>query len=509
MRLAVLVVVLAGCGASLREKADDAMKRRDYRQAAELYDQALVKQPNDPALLAKRTAARHGVLGQLFVANQAARRVNDRPKAFATLAALLDQRDAWAMQLDERLAPALAAEVGMAGNDIAIDVDYATQTVGPLAGERVFANHAALLAHADFGGRAVAIHAKVQGVGRAACGVLAADADTPFWRWIVDRYCAHWGEAGKVGAVALPALRRELSVLGAVQGLSVGEAEQLARALVTAFRTSAWYAPTGEHIASTTLSGAVAISFTSRPINQSTTYDEEVPYTDYETSQESYQEPYDETESYSEQVPYTETETSSETCQRCDGTDRQCEPYSCPKTHTVTKYRTEWKTRTVTKHRTAWRTVTNPVTRYRTVTHPYDYWATEITGSYATQLALAIDDTAELAGVRAATRLTDVQSGIEHDVTFAPASVYPSRANLPSRDGVLDGQRRELQRQLVTALDARYAKLHCAAATYDREAAATCAYLDHRTAPPAVHATLRTRFGADEAFLAAVLTRDL
>ena len=293
----------------------------------------------------------------------------------------------------------------------------------------------------------------------------------------------------------------------ATGAVSVGETEQLQRALVAAFRASAWYAPTGERTASTALSGAVAISFTSRPLDQHTTYDEEVPYTDYETSQESYQEPYDETESYSEQVPYTETETSNETCQRCDGTDRRCEQHSCPKTVTVTKYRTEWRTRTVTKHRTAWRTVTNPVTRYRTVTHPYAYRATEITGSYATQLALAIDDTAELAGVVASTRLAEAQAGIEHDVTFAPANVYPSRANLPSREEVLDGQRRELQRQLVAALDARYATLHCAAATYDREAAATCVYLDHQAAPPAVHATLRTRFGADEAFLGSVLTR--
>lgn len=508
MRLVSLLVVvlLVGCGASLRDKADDAMKRRDFLAAAELYDQALIKQPNDPALLVKRTRARHGALGTLFAANQVARRTNDRPKAFATLAALLDQRDAWNMQLDERLAPALAAEVGMAGNDIAIDVDYQTNTVGPLAGEALFVMHGTLLKHHDFGGRPAAIRAKVEAVGRAACGKLA-DADTPFWKWTVDRYCAHWGEPDKVGAVALPALRSGLVVTGDVQGLSTGENQQLQGALSNAFRASAWYAPTGGRSVQTKVSGSVAIGFTSRVINRDTSYDEEVPYTDYETSQESYQEPYDETESYSEQVPYTETETTSDLCERCTRADGTCEKYSCSKSETVTKYRTEWKTRTVTKHRTAYRTVTNEVTKYRTVTHPYRYSATEITGSYATQLSLAVQETAELVGITASTRMADAQSGIEHDVTFAPANVYPSRADLPSREAVLEGQRRALERQLVSALDGRYAKLHCTAATYDREAAATCAYLDHKTAPAAVHATLRSLFGADEPFLGVVLAR--
>lgn len=495
----VLLVVLVGCGGSLRDRADDAFNKRDYRQAAELYDRALAQKPNDPVLLARRTESRHGVLGLIFQANQVARRNGDRAMAIKHLGKLLEQRDAWEMQIDPRWANALAAEVGMAGNDIALDVDYKTNTVGPLAGEALLGTHAALLKRRDFGGRGEAIRMKVSETGRVTCTRIAFDANTPFWKWAVDRYCTHWGEPNKVGAVELTALRSSLSVTGGVTGESGGEATALEAVLADGFKASAWYAPTGAHGVTTALSGTVAIGFSSRAISQSTTYDEQVPYTDYETTQESYQEPYDDTESYSDQVPYSDTETRWESC---PGNPTQ----QCSHTETVTKYRTEWKTRTVTKYRTAWRSVTNPVTKYRTVTHPFNYTATEVSGSYEAAMSIRVVETegTELAGVGADIKVAYEQSGIDHDVTFQPAGVYPSRANLPSRADVLDEQHGQLRKRLIAALDERYAKTYCAAATYDREAAAACLYLDHAKAPRAVHATLAAIFGADEPFLGAV-----
>ena len=518
MRLPSLVLLglLASCGASLSERAGEAMKRGDYRKAAELYDELVAKNPKDQVALQKRTEARHGVLRQIFQANQVARSKNDRALAIRHLGNLLQQRDDWAMEIEPRFANALAAEVGMAGNDIAIDVDHKTNTVGPLASEHLLVSHAELLGHRDFGGRGDAIYMKVRDVGRGACSTHAADVTrpgttaTPYWRWLVDRYCAHWGERDRVGAVELPNLHSGFYVVGEVDGQTAGETDALESALTQAFRASAWYSPTAPNAVHTKLTGRVAIGFTQRSLTQHTTYDEEVPYTDYETRQESYQEPYDDTESYTEQVPYTETESRPEVCEECSPTGT-CQRQTCAKTETVTKYRTEYKTRTVTRYRTAWRTVTEPVTKYRTVTHPYSYDATEVTGSYATQLAVRVVEpaTPEVVGVVASTAHAQTLSGIDHDVTFAPAGVYPSRANLPSREAVLAQQRRALQERLVAVLDERYARLYCTRATYDREAAAACAYLDHAKAPAAVHATLRSVFGADEPFLGPVFSREL
>lgn len=525
MRLSIVGVVavaLAGCSASVRERADKAMSRGDYRQAAELYDRVVLANPKDQGAIAKRTEARHGVLRQIFVHNQNARRANDRATAIKHLGELLAQRDDWRMDIEPRYANALAAEVGMAGQDIAIDVDHATHTIGPLAGEHALVGHAELLARADFGGRGNAIHAKVRVAGLTWCTRLSTDATTPYWAWMVDRYCTHWGDPDRVAAPPLPDLRGGLLVDGEITGHSKVESTALREAMAAAFRDSVWYSPTASVVATANVSGHVAIAFASKPVTLHTTWDEEVPYTDYETTQESYQEPYSDTETYTEQVPYTDTETKTETCDCIatrSGTGHDCMPRTCTRTETVTKYRSETRTRTVTKYRTAWRTVTNEVTKYRTETHPYSYSATEITGNYSASLQVRLVEPASAGGlvngVVAQVELSDRVSGIDHDVTFGPAGITPVRANLPTREYVVDRERGRLQVQLRTLLDNRFAALFCAAATFDkasgtvdrREAAARCAYLDHASAPGPVHAVLQTVFGGDERFLGAVLAR--
>jgi hypothetical protein len=106
------------------------------------------------------------------------------------------------------------------------------------------------------------------------------------------------------------------------------------------------------------------------------------PVTDHETVHESYQEPYDDTESYVEQVPYTEYRTRTELC----GTA------TCTTSEPITAYRSERKTRTVTRHRTAWRTVTKAVTKYRSVPRSFHFEALEQIGHYASRLRVTFDD---------------------------------------------------------------------------------------------------------------------
>jgi hypothetical protein len=219
-----------------------------------------------------------------------------------------------------------------------------------------------------------------------------------------------------------------------------------------------------------------------------------VPYTEDETSQESYQEPYDDTESYQEQVPHTEYRTET----------HPCGDTTCTDTHPETVYTSESRTRTVTKYRTAYRSVTKPVTKYRDVPRSFTYEALERTGHYVSAVRVRLDRDVDVAA-----DITGdfVEHGFDHDVTNAAASVSPERANLPTLADFLAREEGRLKDELKTRLDARYGELYCAAKQYTLEEAAACAYLAPGKVPAAVHAALRGAFGADETFLPAVLAR--
>lgn len=493
----LVVVVALGC-TSVRQRAETAYSKGRYREAAELFDRLVQRDPNDRAARQRRTDARYAVLREMLVAVQAARRARKLDRARALLEDLLDQRAAWEMAVDPQSAPALAVEVAAAGDAVTRAIDRVAAAAGPLAAEARLADHAHLLGYADFGDRAPATAARLRAMGAARCQALAADtaAAEPSWSWLVGRYCAHFGATAAIARGAFADRRTALVLDGAIDGLSEPEAAALRDVVADAFHASAWYAPNGTGALRGQVRGAIAVTFSQRAIVETAPWTEEVPYTDYVTEQESYEEPYDEVESYSEQVPYTEYQPKTVPCGET----------TCTTTEPVTVYRTEWKTRTVTKYRTAWRDVTRPVTRYRSVPHVFQYGATAHAGHYVAELAVAIAAGPPL-DVTATTSRDDTATGVAHDVTFEPAGVAPQRPNLPTRARVIADERARLAAELVASLDARYAETYCAAATYTRDAAAACAYLDPTRVPAPVRVTLRATFGGDEPFLAAILTR--
>src|SRR4051794_37999194 len=105
MRFAGLAsVMLVGC-ATLQTKADDAFRHRQYREAARLYDQMLVEQPENTSARSPRDLARAATLGVILARAETARRKHQPEAATAEVADLLDQRDAWKMATP----PAIAA----------------------------------------------------------------------------------------------------------------------------------------------------------------------------------------------------------------------------------------------------------------------------------------------------------------------------------------------------------------------------------------------------------------
>ena len=109
----------------------------------------------------------------------------------------------------------------------------------------------------------------------------------------------------------------------------------------------------------------------------------------------------------------------------------QCGDTTCSNSVPTTVYHTEYKTRTVTKYRTQYKDVTRPVTKYRDVPRTQNYAAVERRATYSDKLRAHIDG--GLPRVDAAIQNATAQSGYDHDVSIAPAGVFPSRANLTRR----------------------------------------------------------------------------
>lgn len=478
-RLPVTLAVIAALSActTLRSRGDEAFQKKDYLEAQRLYDAALKSDPDDEDLRRRRDSARTAVLYGLIVDAREARLRHDLPRAAAHLHALLTHRDAW--KSPAVVPPTLAAELAAASQDIATTVETETRRVGPLAAEHLATKFATLLAHADFGTRRKDVHTHVRAAGLATCARLADEADTPYWKWIVAHYCAHWGNS-TISVPALPNLVGGVDVAGSISGLT-GPATHAA--LDAGLRASVWFARGAPRIPATA-KGTLDATFSSTSGTRSRDYTVQVPYTDYETRQVSYQEPYDDTEYYTEQVPHTEYKTNS------DGV-----------VESQTVYRSESKSRSVTKYRTAYRSETVEVTKYRAEARTHVYAVIERSARYTSSLR------AEAHGVVATIASDEHESGIDHDSTNSEAGVYPEQANLTTREAFAAREAKRLGDELRARLDTAYGARFCSAPAYDREAASACAYLDLKTAPAGVHAALRTVFGGDTPHLGPILWR--
>jgi hypothetical protein len=469
----MVMIALAGC-TSLRGKADAAYAHGDYAKAADLYDQ-LVRGGDTDAIL-RRTQAREEELRVELYNVQAARAAGY--EFIGKLALLLDQRDDWDGDGAAPLGGGIAFEVAAASAKIGAEVAARTDKDGPLAGEDVASHYEKLLGHTDFASARTAIHVQLSEAGRAHCTRYEAIGATPYWRWLTARYCGHW--SAKRPVPILPDQYRGLIVDGEIAGETGDEASALRTALQDAFTKSALYAPSGGGEVHATIDGHLAVHYSSQQVTLTASWTEQVPYTDYETQQESYQEPYDDTETYDEQVPTTEYVP--------------CGDMTCPQT----VYHTETKTRTVTKYRTAYRDITVPVTKYRDEPRTEDYNATERMGSYKSALSV------QIGAVTASIETATSESGYDHDVTIEPAGVSPSRANLTSHEQFAAHEAATLADRFVERLDAAYVQQFCGLPAFTLEQAAECAYAGAAHVPAAGQAVLAQVFGGEVSFLATV-----
>lgn len=481
--LQVAALVLAvGCAPSVKSQADTAYSKKQYLQAAELYDQVLRADPKDKHALGRRIEARTMVLRELLAATARSRTAGDADGAMAQLAEMLARRDGWGMKVEGELARALSIEVVASGSAIATAVSNTSNAAGPLSGQAMAQHYAPLLAHVEFANWRREIDDSVHGAARTVCGNLVAKAKTPYLTWAIAAYCRHFG-LEEPPLLARANLKNKLVVDGALGGVPPDDSARVRDTLAAAFTESVWFAPDAARPGHATLTGRLNAVFDSHTVSRTANWTEQVPYTDYVTEQESYQEPYDDTETYYESVPHTE--------------------YRDGKPETV--YQSESRTRTVTKYRTAYRPVTKPVTRYRDVPRSFNYEAIERTGRYTSAVRVRIDR--DEPDVMAEINGNFFEHGFDHDVYNAQAGVSPERANLPTLAAFTAAEEQRLRDALRLKLDARWADLYCSAQRFLPEDAATCAYLAPATIPSGAHAALQQVFGPDEALLQTVLVR--
>ena len=490
----LVAATLAGCAPSINSRADDALKQHKYLEAAELYDQVVRKDPRDGKAVSKRTEARTAVLRELLAETARLRIAGQLDTATGKLAEMLVRRESWAMTVDPQTTKALTVEVVAAGSAIATAVTGTAGAAGPLSAEAQAAHYAPLLAHAEFKNWRREIDDSVRSAGGTACTALVPRATTPYLSWAIASYCRHFG-GQEVRVLPRVNLRSSLVVEGSIVGIPPEDSARIRTTMTDTFRESVWASPDAARPAHAFFGGKLTATFDAHTTSRTANWTEQVPYTDYVTEQESYQEPYNDTESYTEQVPHTEYRTET----------HPCGSTSCTETHPETVYSSESRTRTVTKYRTAYRPVTKPVTRYRPTPRSFTYEALERTGRYTSSVRLRLDrDSPEVA-----IEITGDfrEHGFDHDVTNSDAGVSPERANLPTLVEFTAREEGRLRDELRTKLEARYREQSCSAISFSPEAAAACAYLSTTKAPMAVHTALHGVFGADEELLSSVLTR--
>lgn len=507
--LLVSLVLASGACVTARGRADAAYVRADYVSAADQYGELFAHSPRDAALRERRDEARTQALTSLALQVHDARLAGHHEDAMHALDALLARRDAWPRASGTWTAQAIATESAAAATFIEREVVAlaATQPLG--AEERLGARHA-LLDYPELASLWPALATRVREAGQARCRTLtpAHPDDAPYHLRLAAEYCAHFG-AAVAGPAHLPAGLGRVETSGAITGMSAAQRARVDASLARALRQSPWFESTSDARATVDLTGYQAATFGAAPVRLEAVWSETQTYTERESYQESYQESYRESyqepyqesyqESYTQQVPHTQYGTESYSC-GYGTTSRTCTRST---THTSyssetryrTSYRTAYRTAHRTAYRTAYRTAWRDVTKTRLVPHVFEYDAIQRVGVYSGSWQMAVGLVAAAPPLAVTVAGSDREQGYDHDVTFAPAGVAPSRAQLPSFDGWFEALLEKLAIDVPSALREHWRTAFCQAPSFGLESAARCAY--GAALPPTGRAELATLFGQD------------
>jgi hypothetical protein len=485
-----LLVLLAGCR-SIRSDASDAYDRREWSRAAELYERVLAEHPADKEAQSRLVEARTHVVEGLFDESKRSRDAGQNEAALKKVDEAMHAIHDWRLPAVGRLSDRIRDELGWAGGFVKDEVMRPARANLPLAAESALAKRRPLLENPELGPLGRELTTAVHEAGRASCTRVAAMAkpDTPFLAHRIISYCKHF-EAAVALDPALP-LVGKVVMQGRIDGATDDQMKQLAASLNAWLQRSSWYAPSSQRAAIAFVQGKHSASFRTVNVHLTQPWKEAISYQELENYQEPYTENYVDTEYYTEQVPYTVYETRTRPCGF--GTHMQ----TCTESVPTTQYRSEQRTRQVTKQRTAYRNAVRVVTKVRYEDRVFSYDARELRGEYDSAWAVQLTLIEGVQPMVLKGGGSTSRKGYDHDVTFAPAKVFPQHDVLMTHDGWFSLQLQEMEKTYTVAAVEHYKRSFCQVPSFTEEEAARCAWERQGAYPPGVRAALTKVFGED------------
>ena len=486
----LILVATIGCG-SLRGRADTAFEHGDYEGAARDYARVVAKDPSDQEARARLAQAREKIFLGLLSSVAEAKRVSDKEGAFATLSRLLDRAREWNDAGSPAIQKRTRDEVAWAEGEITTECGALLDRNAPLLAEdQLNARDQQVLRH--FPGSTVksVIADTIHSYAETQCKRLApADPNaSPYFADLVGKYCAHF-KVTTARVRFLPYHVSQIVLAGQVDGMSLEGRDAFAASVRQGLEQSSFWDPRAEPVATVTIAGKNLAEFHSRKTTLSRPWVERIPYTAVENYEESYTEYYPDTETYYDTEHYTDYESYTHTCS--DGKS------TCTDQRPVSKTRQVERTRTVTRSRIAYRTKTRPVTRYREEDRVFSFEAIERSATYEVDVEASIDFKQGIAPFVVHLSNTATKSGVDHDSSFPPADVAPSRANLPSRDAFWSEQLPTIASRTSMSANGHWATAFCSQASYNPDEAARCYYIPAAERPKAAHDALFVSLGPD------------
>lgn len=474
--------------------ADRALARGDYREAADLYAEALAREPDHPAARAKLTRVERALLDRALDRVDAARRAGDEAGALRAGLHAMEERDRVSHEaLDPPRRERVAALVAWARATVRASVVTETAAGRALAA-RAARQSQPWLARPELADLGPELDAEIASAGARTCErATGAAADEPFTVELVAAYCK------AVGAPLPPWQARPMLVGGAlieggVAGTPEEERAELEAAVTSALERSVWFTPVSSLRAAVRLDGSVSAELHEHATELARSWTERVPYEANEPFTEAIEVPYVETETYTERVPFTEYEDRVVRCV-------PPRPGLCKVSRPVTRWRDETRERKVKRIRTEHRERTRSVTRYRDEPRVFRFPARKHEGRYEAVLEARAVVGPHARPIDARVTAEDSRVAYEHDAEFAPAGVRPERGTLPTASTWRREQRARLGEELARALDAAWVSAFCSEAVESVEEAARCARARPAEVPAAVLAKIEELFGDDPALV--------
>ncbi len=426
-----------GCQSTYK-RANELAEKGQFIEAAELFERLVREKPDDKEVRELRDRARWRALEHLLGQARLARRDGKPMEAEDQLEAFLSYRLRWNTKLNGALESSLSDELEETHKHLRAYIGDPARKGEALLAEQRYRRKQKLLQHEELKEMNQEMRSTVSSSGQRTCAELKAKAQPqqPYFTQLVVRYCEHFSSPAPAPP-ALPDASPTLAVDGSLGGTSAAQTEGLRARLVAAFEKSPWSSPKGTAKAPATLSGELEARIQRSPVVLNVPWTEQVPYVAFVTRTEPYQ------EHYIDQEPYTAYENGQ------------------PVT----------RTKNVERTRTKYREVTAKETRDRPEPRVYRHEAVEVSVRYALSVVVKASLGAR-GGLTATANPVFTYVGHDHNASFPPAGVAPSRAQFPACEAWYEGQLSAMERSFGELLQQRWREDFCSAGAYSLDEAA-------------------------------------